>query len=702
MKNLMLNCRCVISIILLSLTFSCYAASPVLQGINVSKLGEGELKIDFEFTAPISLPKSFSTENPPRVIVDFANVQLGMQYPKQVPSIGALQSFEAKQVENRIRVMFSLKEEVSYKFQQTGNHLYLYLTSKSPIVVAAQIQKFSANHWTSSKHRITGIDFKRDKNEGGRVIINLSDASMGINVIRNGNDIITTFVDTSVADRFQKRLDVSDFGTPVQSVVTKVQGGNSEVTVKSTGDYKHLAYQVNNQFIIDVNAEAKQAGEVKEEEIRYTGERLSLDFQDISVRAVLQLLAEFTGINIVASNTVVGNITLRLNDVPWDEALAIVLKTQGLTQRKVGNILMIAPSEEVITREKKELASKKEVTQLESLRTELVRLNYAKASDALLLIKGEKSSLLSERGSVSADERTNTLLIQDTPSQLAEIRTLLSQLDIPVRQVAIEARIVNVDSNFEKDLGIRWGITDPSHISGTLNGQNGLLGGGANEINNNALTDPTANPLIDVPVDGRLNVNLPGQLGELATAHGAHLGRLGIALAKLGKDFLLDLEISALEAEGIGEVISTPKIVTANQHEAYIEKGEEIPYQESTSSGATSIQFKKAVLGLRVTPQITPDNNIIMELAVNQDVRGSSTPQGPAINTRQLKTQVLVSNGQTIVLGGIYEETDRNRTDRIPFLGSLPVVGNLFKNSQHIHQRVELLIFITPRIIEQV
>lgn len=675
-------------LLLFCATCNCYAKASELRDIKAMLLGDGQVKIDFSFKGNVGVPRSFSTESPARIIVDFSNVTSSMSQPEQTIGLDALRSFKVSQAKLRTRVVFNLNQRVSYEFKEDDGHLYLYLTEKSPEVASAEkVNTVSKDVSIRKLHHITGIDFRRDTDDGGRVIVHLSDASMGINVVRQGNAITATFINTSVDRRHQRRLDVTDFGTPVQYVQTRQQGGNSQVVVDATGKYKHLTYQVNDQFVIDISPEKE--GVISDQDLRYTGKKLSLNFQDIPVRSVLQLLAEFTGINIVASNSVMGNITLRLENVPWDEALAIILKTQGLAKREVGNILMIAPKEEVLAREKEDLEARKAVTELEPLRIERVQLNYATAEEVAKLLKSKDVSLLSTRGSVSVDERTNSLLVQDTVSQLAEMRKVLNDLDIPVRQVLIEARIVNVDSNYAKDLGIRWGYTNPKHVSGTLEG--------ANEINNNGLNNSAQgnndSPLIDVPFTDRLNVNLPVPIDNA--------GRLGIALAKLGNDFLLDLEISALETEGIGEIISTPRVVTANQHEAYIEKGEEIPYEEASSSGATAVSFKKAVLGLRVTPQITPDNKILMTLAINQDSRGEDTLAGPAINTRQLQTKVLVDNGQTIVLGGIYEETDRHQVARIPFFGTLPVIGSLFKNTADIHRRIELLIFITPKVVEQ-
>lgn len=663
-------------------------ATNTLKGIEVDSLPNGRVQIALQLSETASLPRSFSTESPPRLVIDLSDTNSGMETPKQKVSLGTVHSYDVVHAGNRTRVVFDLKEPITYKVNTSGDRIFFVLDGKPSVVTQTNEQRFAANKWVNINHKIDGIDFRRDEKGSGRVIVKLSDASMGVNVVERGKSIVVDFVDTTIPTRLKRKLDVTDFGTPIESIVTKANGGNVQMVVNAAGDYKHLAYQVNQKFIIDVSPESPDEIEGGDpEEVRYTGERLSLNFQDIAVRAVLQLLADFTGVNIVASDSVKGNITLRLNNVPWDEALAIILRTQGLAKRTVGNVIMIAPAEEVAAREKEELEAKKEVKELEPLTTELVTLNYAKAEEMATLLKDQTASLLTARGNVSIDERTNTLLIQDTPGSVTEARLLIQKLDIPVRQVLIEARIVNVDTDYEQNLGIRWGITRPTHLTGTLEG--------ANDMQQNILNDN--DPLLNVGVDSRLNVNLPAEVDTGIT------GSVGVALAKLKRKFLLDLEISALESEGVGELVSSPRLVTANQKEAYIEQGEEIPYQEATSSGATSVEFKKAVLALRVTPQITPDGKIIMDLKINQD-RRSTQPEVlgvPAIDTQQIETQVLVDNGQTIVLGGVYQETKQHSVLRIPFLGSLPVVGNLFKSTEEMKERSELLIFITPKIVQQ-
>ncbi len=676
-----------------SLVFAAERSDAVLTDIDAQALANGKIRIDFTFDKPVMIPKSFKTQQPPRVIIDFAHAKKGFDKNSKFLPVGVLRNIDVVEANNRVRAVLSLKNAVHYQVvpgvgRDNGTHIYVTLNGTAPVALKYTKDKFSVNQWSKVHHAIKGVDFRRDEDGGGRVIAMLSDASMGINVTQQTDEIVVEFIETSIPSRLQRRLDVTDFGTPVQIIDTQKQASNVKMSIHVTGSYQHLAYQVNDKFVVDVSPDVGDTiiGE-NEEDIVYTGERLSLNFQDIQVRAILQLLAEFTGINIVASDTVKGSITLRLNNIPWDEALAIILKTQGLAQRKVGNVLMIAPSEEVAAREKEELESKKEVKALEPLTTELMQLNYAKAADVSNLLKDQSTSLLTARGNVTVDDRTNTLLIQDTLDSVLRARELIERLDVPVKQVLIEARIVNVDTNFEKELGIQFGVTKPNHVTGTLEG--------ANTMQNNVLNGN--NPLLNLPVAERLNVNLPS-LPDAGIA-----GSFGVALANLGKGYLLDLEISALESEGMGELISSPRLVTANQHEAVIEQGEEIPYQEATSSGATSVEFKKAVLALRVTPQITPDGNIIMDLKINQD-RRSNEPEVlgvPAIATQQIETRVLVENGQTIVLGGVYQEDKRNTVTRIPFFGSLPLIGYLFRNTNNMNERQELLIFITPKIVEQ-
>ena len=667
-------------------------ASATLKSVNYKTLTGSRMQVIFNFSQPVSSVKSFDTKSPARIILDFFGATDALSEPNQTVSRGFISNLNAIDADGRLRVLLNLTHEAKYTVNKSGNQVIVTLTQVAPQPASrrARNEQFAANSRVSyAQHSIRGIDFKRDGDNGGQVVLNLSDAGMGINVTQQADKIIVDFIGTSLPTRLQRKYDVTDFGTPVQIVTATREGNNTQVVIASKGDIAHTAYQVNNKFVVDINPlTPEEKARQQAEKPTYTGKRLSLNFQDISVRAVLQLLAEFTGINIVASDSVKGNITLRLNDVPWDEALAIILTTQGLSKKQVGNVLMIAPAEEMAAREKEILENQKQVEELEPLKTELIHLNYAKAADVANLLKDQSTSLLTPRGNVSVDERTNTLLVKDVPATLVDVRKLINQLDVPVRQVLIEARIVNVDTTFEQDLGIRWGVTKPDHVSGTLTG--------ASQMQQNIIDGNPA--LDDVDFANRLNVNFPA-----VSSSGAQAPSIGVALAKLGDGYLLDLELSAIETEGGGELISSPRLVTANQHPAYIESGEEIPYQEQTSSGATSVEFKKAVLSLQVTPQITPDNKIIMDIKVNQDKR-STEPEVlgvPAIDTRQIETNVLVNNGETIVLGGIYEESKANETTRVPFLGEIPIVGALFRNTGKSSERKELLIFITPKVIQQ-
>tara|TARA_B100000989_G_scaffold291695_1_gene266504 strand:+ start:17913 stop:20153 length:2241 start_codon:yes stop_codon:yes gene_type:complete len=668
-----------------------------LEKVDFKTLPGGKIQMTLDFSRAVQAPKGFMTTEPARLILDFYGVEndLSPKDSQQDIDDAVVHNFAALQADDRTRLMLDLTEAATYKTQINGKQMVITLTGKVPTVERKRLlpkESFKSNNWVNAKHSLRGIDFRRDLGDGGQVVVNLSDASMGIDINQKGEKLYVDFINTAAPDHLRRKLDVTDFGTPVQSITTQQRGRNVHMVIAAKGPYEHLAYQIDKKFVVDVKAlTPAQEEAARKKDVKYTGQRLSLNFQDIQVRAVLQLLAEFTGINIVASDTVKGSMTLRLNNVPWDEALDIILRTQGLDKRKVGSVLMIAPAEEIAAREKEDLASQKEIEELEPLRTELMQLNYAKAAEVSELLKGQDNTLLTSRGNVTVDARTNALLVQDTQQTLNNVRELIQKLDIPVKQVLIEARLVNVDTDFEQDLGIRFGITKPRHVSGTYTGANDMNLNVVNGLTNYAAAS-------NVATDSRLNVNLPAAIDAVDNTPS-----IGVALAKLGKGYLLDLELSAIESEGGGEVISSPRLVTANEQEAYIEQGEEIPYQEATSSGATSVEFKKAVLALRVTPQITPDGKIIMKIKVNQD-RRSTEPEVlgvPAIDTQQIETQVLVDNGQTIVLGGIYRQTKTHDVQRIPFLGELPVVGYLFRNTNKTEERRELLIFITPKIVKQ-
>jgi type IV pilus assembly protein PilQ len=460
------------------------------------------------------------------------------------------------------------------------------------------------------------------------------------------------------------------------------------MVITPMGEYDHLAYQSDNEFTIEVSeVTPEEAEERKKDEFGYVGERLSLNFQDIEVRSVLQLIADFTGINIVVSDTVSGSLTLRLKNVPWDQALDIILKTKGLGKRQTGNVMLIAPSEEIAAREKLELESQKQIEELEPLYSEFIQVNYAKASEIAALLVSEETSLLSDRGKATIDERTNTLLVQDTAAKLVDIRKLVARLDIPVRQVLIESRVVIASDQFAKDLGVKFGYSKRVSYD---NDEKILVAGGRQR--GDTIFDPVTG--FEVPAGS----SIEGLITDLGVANPT--GSIGLAVGKLGSH-LLQLELNAMEMEGQGEVISNPRVLTSNQKEAYIESGTEIPYQEASSSGATSVSFKKAVLSLNVTPQITPDDRIIMDLVVNKDSVGQVYNNVPSIDTKEVGTQVLVNNGETLVLGGIYERTRMDEVDRVPFFGELPMVDWLFKTTRKVDDKAELLIFVTPKIVKE-
>ena len=551
------------------------------------------------------------------------------------------------------------------------------------------------------------MDFRRTRDGGGRVIVNLTDPSTPVDIRQEGGRVVAVFKDTNLPAELMRRLDVMDFATPVTTVDALRTNLDTRIVISAEGKYEQLAYQSDNEFTIEVNPAPdtqEQGSTLFSETKEYEGQRLTLNFQDIETRAVLQLLAETSGRNIVVSDTVQGNVTLRLRNVPWDQALDIVMTTKGLDMRQNGNVIIVAPAEEIAARETADLEAKQAIAELEPMYSEFLQVNYAKAGDLAGLISADSggNSMLSDRGSIAVDDRTNTLLVHDTAERLQNIRRMVSTLDVPIKQVLIESRIVVVNDDFSRNLGMRLGVT--AYNENSSDGVTVISGSGAGtDTMINSALDNLADPgngtiyPIEVPqLNNRYNVNVP-----IADAAGR------FALAILETDYLVDLELTALEAEGRGEIVSTPRVITANQKEASIKQGVEIPYQQAASSGATTVQFKEAVLELTVTPQITPDNNIIMDLTVSKDNVGEIISTGglggtvPSIDTRSVQTQVLVADGQTVVLGGIYETERRETISKVPFLGDIPVVGNLFKSKQRIDNKAELLIFVTPRILEE-
>jgi len=531
---------------------------------------------------------------------------------------------------------------------------------------------------------LVNVDFRRGAQGDGRVVVRLASATTQVDLSELGGKIRLTMPGLTVPERLRRRLDVTDFATPVQRIDTFIEGGSAVIEIRPEGDYDYIAYQSGNEFTVSVERlSEEEAVTRREEKFPYSGDKLSLNFQDIEVRSVLQLIADFTGLNLVASDTVGGSITLRLQNVPWDQALDLILKTKGLDKRQIGNVLLVAPADEIAARERLELETTKQIAELAPVRLDIIQVNYAKAAEVVALVQADQE-LISSRGFISSDDRTNTISVRETTEKLNEIRRLVSTWDVPVRQVSIEARIVRAQTSVAESLGVRWG-----GASFGDNGNNSTVVGGSLETVGSVMGAGAANST-SVTFPGALAVDL-GVSGD---------GASSFAVGFSGGDFLVDLELSALESDGKAEIVSQPRVVTADRQTASIKSGQEIPYQEASSSGATSTSFKEAVLSLEVTPQITPDDKIIMDLEVTQDSRGEETSSGPAINTNSVTTQVLVANGETIVLGGIFESTNTETTTKTPFLGDVPYLGRLFKRTQTTELRSELLIFITPKIIK--
>jgi len=683
-----------------------------LQDIQVQSLpGQRvELKLIMSGTAPE--PLAFTIDDPARIALDLPDTTLGLTSRRRDVNLGPLDTVLTAEANGRTRVVLNLDAMVAYETRASGNTVTITLGDGEGY--SAGTTQFASNvtsqqsYASSGDRSITGVDFRRTRDGGGRVIVNLTDPSTPVDIRQEGGRVVAVFKDTNLPATLMRRLDVMDFATPVTTVDTLRTNLDTRIVISADGPYEQLAYQSDNEFTIEINpdvADAEEGSTLFSETKEYEGQRLTLNFQDIETRAVLQLLAETSGRNIVVSDTVQGNVTLRLRNVPWDQALDIVMTTKGLDMRQNGNVIIVAPAEEIAARETADLEAKQAIAELEPLYSEFLQVNYAKAGDLAALISGagaDSNAMLSNRGSIAVDDRTNTLLVQDTAESLQDIRRMVSTLDVPIKQVLIESRIVVVNDDFSRDLGIRLGVTAFNEnssdgvtvISGTGNGTDTMVNSALNN-----LADPGNNTIypIQVPqLNNRYNVSVP-----ITNAAGR------FALAVLESDYLVDLELTALEAEGRGEIVSTPRVITANQKEARIEQGVEIPYQQSASSGATTIQFKKAVLSLTVTPQITPDNNIIMDLLVHKDNVGDIISTGglggtvPSIDTRAVETQVLVADGQTVVLGGIYETERRETINKVPFLGDIPILGNLFKSKQRLDNKAELLIFVTPRILEE-
>ena len=686
-----------------------------LSDIKFSALPGGVLQINLTTTGRPQEPGTFSTNKPPRIAFDFFGMQSNLERNVIKVGTGAVESIAAVQTEDRTRIVLNLVRPVPYKMQLADNGVVFLV--ENPDTAAARTARTKPKAFEKkveeAAHNIERIDFRRSKQGGGRIIVNLSDAKVGVDVQEREGEIIVDFPDTTLPNELEQRLDVVDFATPVQTIDTFQHGSTVRMVVTPLGPHQHLAYQSGNIFNINVDPIIEDEEEKQEDEFGYSGERLSLNFQKISVRAALQVIADFTGLNFVTSDSVTGTLTLRLKDVPWDQALDIILQTRGLGMRQTGNVVWVAPAEEIASRERARLEASKQKGELEPLTSELIQVNYAKAEDIAAIlrtvkavdtgvqqslfgsvsigqIETESNSLLSPRGNVTVDTRTNSILIQDTASKIREVRKLISELDQPVRQVLIETRIVEAQDGFSRELGARLGFTRLVNQAQGPGG--GTIGDtfttGTLEGTRTISTEGIAGAGTDV-----LNVNLPADgIGDDAAASYA----LSIASAGLGFAQLIDLEISALEAEQRGKIIANPSLITANQQEAHIEQGQERIFT-TTVLGVGSVVTKKAVLGLTVTPQITPDDRVFMDVFITQDE--FVAPLDPTINTKQINTQVLLENGETVVIGGIYQQNILYGETKVPLLGDIPLLGYLFKKKTERDLRSEIIFFLTPKII---
>lgn len=655
-------------------------------GVTATTGGKLVLKVGLK-NAPATPPLNFTINAPPRIAFDFPNTANALGKSVQEFAEGDLRSANIVQAGNRTRIVVNLNQMMSYETQIDGNNLLITLQGKAADTAAVSASSsFAEAKPGAQKHSLRDIDFHRGKNGEGRIQVDLSDSSVGIDIKQLGKKLIVDFLRSSLPSNLQRKLDVTDFGTPVEGIDTYAQGDNVHMVIEPKGLWEHAAYQTDNKLIIEVKPVIEDPNKLlKAGQIGYAGEKLTLNFQNITVREALSVIADFTNMNIVISDSVSGNLTLRLKDVPWDQALDIILQSKGLDLRKNGNVIQIAPREELASKEKLDLAARQEILELEPLRTESFQLNYQKGSDVVMMIRGAaipgmaapgvqagaaSSSLLSKRGSVVVDQRTNTLFIKDTTSVLEEVRRFIKQIDVPVRQVMIEARFVEAGDTFNRTLGGRLGYAsaDKFRVLNT-DGNTRVLGSAGG------------------------NVNLPGFTSGAG-------GALTLSLFNPAATKTLSLELNASEIDGRTKSIASPRVVTADATEATISQGVQIPYQQATSSGATSVSFKDATLSLKVTPKITPDDNVNMKLNVNQDTVGSTFGGVPSVNTNQISTQVLVENGGTVVIGGIYKQTENNTVNKVPVMGDIPVLGWLFKNTDRTDNKTELLVFITPRILK--
>ncbi|HEY1128533.1 MAG TPA: type IV pilus secretin PilQ [Roseateles sp.] len=700
-------------------------AQTQIRAINSSQQAGVEV-VRIELSDALSaLPTGFTIQAPPRIAIDLPGVVNGIGRNLVDINQGNLRSASIAQAGDRSRVVLNLRNASGYHAKLEGNALVVVLEAAPVQAQPAGEPVHFAQSLNAAPQALRDIDFRRGADGAGRVIVNLPSNQVGVDIQQQGQNLVVEFLRSSLPENLRRRIDVVDFGTPVQMVTTTQSGDRVRMVVEPKGNWEHSAYQSDNQFVLEVRPQKVDPNKLTQGP-GYAGDKLSLNFQNIEVRALLQVIADFTNFNVVTSDTVTGNVTLRLKDVPWDQALDIIMQAKGLGLKKSGNVLWIAPKDELAAKEKLDLESKAAIAQLEPLRNQSFQLNYVKSEDIAKGLTGQSiggsgssggggsgqgsgTRILSTRGSVIFEPRTNQLFVSDIPSKLEEIQAMIAKIDIPVRQVLIEARIVEANDRFGRALGVKLGAND---LRGQQGGIPGYSVGGGNYVtfgnNYNGVTYQTSQPGSTVPLNstnpGAYNnsnfVNLGANVSSDSFA-GAVAQTFAVSLFSATANRFLNLELSALESDGKGKIVSSPRIITADQVKAIIEQGEELPYQVATASGATSIAFRKANLKLEVTPQITPEGSVILNVDVNKDSRGTLTPQGYAINTKHAQTQVLVENGGTVVIGGIYTQDEGETVNKVPLLGDVPVLGNLFKNKTRTTSKTELLIFLTPKVVNE-
>lgn len=690
-------------------------AAPVIEniGFNAGTGSVFEIRLDFSERPPSDI-SAYTIEEPARIAMDFPNTRSGLAEKRYALPYGNATGVVVLESGDRTRLIVNLVKLVPYETQVNGNQLVLRVGQDMSGAYASantvdSVLDTQASQVEGAVATLEDLEFRRSQDGEGRLILTLSDPSIDVNVFSEGGSINLELLRTSVPESLLRRFNVTDFATPVSTVEVGTTERGARLVIRAEGNYDYLAYQTGDEYILSVEPLTDKQQSERLNEFDYVGDRISLNFQDIEVRAVLQLLADFTELNLVASDTVNGKITLRLQNVPWDQALELVLKTRGLDSRKIGNVLMVAPANEIAERERQEIEANKQIAELAPLQSEFIRVRYAKAVEVVKLFDAgseDGGSLISERGSVVVDERTNSIIVTDTAAKLGEIRDLIARVDIPIRQVMIEARIVIAQTNLDEELGIEWGggyiNTEKGDIVSVSGSREAVV-----DLNNAVINGET--PTLTFPASGGGAGGTTGNnqgLGAALVDLGLSTATSGFAVGFTSDDLFLTAELSALEASGKGEVVSQPKIITGDKQQATIKSGTEIPYQEGAASGATTTAFKEAVLKLEVTPNITPDDRILLDLIVNQDSVGDLVPSGsggliPTIDTTELTTQVLVGNGETVVLGGVFQNEELLQVQKVPLLGDIPVVGTLFRSTANKTSKTETLIFITPRILSE-